>query len=66
MTSDERPPILQAAGITKSYAGVHALKTVSFELLAGEVHALCGCQYWVIGPGSEPSSGQLRSAYTQD
>ncbi len=34
--------LLKAENITKSYAGVQALKTASFELRAGEIHALIG------------------------
>ncbi|HWW74609.1 MAG TPA: sugar ABC transporter ATP-binding protein, partial [Pyrinomonadaceae bacterium] len=38
----ESAPLLRAADITKSYAGVQALKSASLELRAGEVHALIG------------------------
>src|SRR3989442_8621233 len=34
--------ILRANGISKSFAGVRALKQVSFDVRAGEVHALVG------------------------
>jgi D-xylose transport system ATP-binding protein len=35
-------PLLEARGVTKRFSGVVALKNVSFDVRAGEVHALCG------------------------
>ncbi len=35
-------PLLQLKAVTKSFGAVRALKAVSFDLLAGEVHALLG------------------------
>jgi rhamnose transport system ATP-binding protein len=35
-------PLLEARSISKSFSGVHALREVSFDVRAGEVHALVG------------------------
>src|SRR4030095_12397718 len=35
-------PLLELAGVSKSFGGVEALREVSFTLAAGEVHGLVG------------------------
>ena len=35
-------PLIQLRNLSKSYTGVHALRSLSFDVAAGEVHAVCG------------------------
>src|SRR3954465_9587045 len=39
---EDRSPILEVQGITKSFGGVEALRGVDFALFAGEIHGLVG------------------------
>jgi rhamnose transport system ATP-binding protein len=41
-SSQKSPPLLQLTRIVKSYGGVRALRGVSFDVRAGEVHAIVG------------------------
>src|SRR4030042_612665 len=41
-TTRSTAPVLDMEGIYKSFGGVHALTNASFEVAAGEVHALLG------------------------
>jgi ribose transport system ATP-binding protein len=41
-TSGGHAVVLEAEGVSKSFAGVEALRDVDFDLMSGEVHALMG------------------------
>jgi ABC-type sugar transport system ATPase subunit len=42
VSAEERTPIVEMRGITKSFPGVQALDGVDFTLVPGEIHALAG------------------------
>jgi putative multiple sugar transport system ATP-binding protein len=42
MANDDKTPILEMRGITKTFPGVKALSDVTLSVSRGEVHAICG------------------------
>src|SRR5262249_22952787 len=42
MPATSGPPVLELMDISKSFPGVQALRSVRFDMRAGEVHALLG------------------------
>ena len=45
MTTTNRTPLLEMRAITKTFPGVKALDGVSFDLSAGEIHAIFAAEY---------------------
>ena len=66
-TSQDRPPLMEVVGVTKRFGAVTALSDVSFQVTAGEVHALLGDNgagkstlIQVLNGVIQPTSGELR------
>src|SRR6478672_6256766 len=64
---EQLPPFLEAAKISKHYGGVYALREASFQLEAGEVHALMdengagkSTLAKIIAGSVRPDSGEIR------
>ena len=55
-------PLLRVEGVQKRYGGVHALKGVDFDVVAGETHVLLGEN----GAGKSTLMGVLSGAVTPD
>lgn len=60
------PAVVSLVGVTKTFAGVHALEEVSLDLYAGEAHALVGengagksTLVKILGGVHQPDSGSL-------
>jgi len=55
-------PLIELSGISKSFPGVQALSDVSFDIRAGEIHALCGEN----GAGKSTLIKIMTGAYQKD
>jgi ribose transport system ATP-binding protein len=62
VTDNPQPAVVVMEGIDKSFPGVHALDNCRFELLPGEVHALCGEN----GAGKSTLMKVLAGVYPKD
>jgi ABC-type sugar transport system ATPase subunit len=69
MAEDDAAPVVELAGISKSFTGLKVLKDISFDVRPGEVHALLGengagksTLIKIIAGVHQPDSGELRVA----